>query len=358
MTLNKFKPAIGLSNQHLQSILSSTGPRKLLEKRRAKQLLDSAKQHVITTPQGVRLSGYFSAFSNGSTSSEMASSSKVIGSSKIANTSTLKKSKGLAIILHGWEGSANSLYVLSSGQALLNEGFDVFRLNLRDHGDTQSLNKDLFNSTRLQEVVDAVKYLCHKWGGEHNVLCGYSLGGNFCLRVANVAKEQSVGLHQTIAICPLLHPTTTMEKLNTGFSVYEKYFVKKWKKSLFKKLKYHSHLDYGYMLKKLKTLDQMNDFFVAGYTDFKTTQSYFDAYSILGDRLNKLAIPTTIIASNDDPMIPAEQLNSLFKSSWLNIELEQGGGHCAFIKNWKFESWGSERIVDLVRGTLLRERAK
>lgn len=324
--MNQFKPAKGLSNQHLQSILSSTGPRKLLEKRRAKQLLKTAEQHIITTPQGVNLLGFLSK--------------------------SKTKAKGLAIIVHGWEGSADSLYVLSSGQKLLDEGFDVFRLNLRDHGDSHSLNKDLFNSARLEEVVEAVKYLCAKWGGSHNVLCGYSLGGNFCLRVANVAKIERVGIDQVIAICPLLHPTTTMNKLNTGLSVYEKYFVKKWKKSLTKKLKHHSHLDYGYRLKKLKTLDQMNDFFVLGYTDFNTLQDYFEAYSLLGEGLKQLSIPTTIIASLDDPMIPAEQLKHLSASSWLSIEVQNSGGHCAFIKNWKFESWASDRIVELIDKTM------
>lgn len=323
--LKTFKPAIGLSHRHLQSILSSSGPRKVLEKRRAKLLLASSEQHIVTTPQGVKLLGYLSKAQHSF------------------------PAKGLAIILHGWEGSADSLYVLASGQALLNAGFDVFRLNLRDHGESHSLNKDLFNSTRLQEVVEAVKYLCATWGGEHNVLCGYSLGGNFCLRVANVAKEQKIQLDQVIAICPLVDPTTTMQKLNTGFFVYEKYFVKKWKKSLFKKLLHHHHLDYGDKLKTLTTLDQMNEFFVIGYTGFKTTKAYFDAYSILGDRLNKIAVPTTVITSADDPMIPMTQVNSLFASPWLTIDVQAKGGHCAFIKNWKFESWATDRIIELVR---------
>ncbi|GLS90137.1 alpha/beta hydrolase [Psychromonas marina] len=320
--MKPFKPAKGLSNRHLQSILSSSGPRKILEKGRAKQLLKTTKQHIITTPQGVNLLGFLSK--------------------------TKQKTKGLAIILHGWEGCADSLYVLSSGQRLLDDGFDVFRLNFRDHGDSHHLNKDLFNSTLLQEVVEAVKLLCKEFGGKHNVLCGYSLGGNFCLRVANLAKQEQLALHQAIAICPLLHPPTTMDMLNSGFPVYEKYFVKKWKRSLFKKLQHHNHFNYGDALKKLTTLDQMNELFVKGYTPFTTTNDYFEAYSILGDGLQKLAIPTTIVTSLDDPIIPAKQFNSLFHSPWLTIEVQEHGGHCAFIKNWKFESWATDRISELV----------
>jgi predicted alpha/beta-fold hydrolase len=323
MKTNQFKPAKWLGNKHLQSILSSAGPRKILEKRRAKRLLKQSEKHLVITPQGVTLLGYL-------TRSEQVNS------------------KGLAIILHGWEGSANSTYVLSSGQKLLEQGFDVFRLNLRDHGDTQSLNKALFNSARLQEVLEAVRYLCKSFGGAHNVLCGYSLGGNFCLRIANLAKKEGLGIDQAIAICPVVDPTSTMFKLNNGFPLYEKYFVHKWKRSLFKKLEYYPDFDYGEALKKLKTLDQMNAFFVLGYTAFNSIKEYFDAYSIIGDGLNLLEIPTTIIASLDDPVIPANDFNHLSNSPWLTVELEEKGGHCAFIKNWQFESWGSDRISQLV----------
>jgi len=328
--MKQFKPALGLSNQHIQSIISSTGPRKFLENRRAATLLKTAQRHLIKTPQGVQLLGYLSKTSH-------------------------SQSKGLVIIIHGWEGCSESLYVLSNGQNLLDEGFDVFRLNLRDHGGTQALNKDIFNSARLEEVVEAVKYACSTFGGRHNVLCGYSLGGNFCLRVANVAKAANIGLHQAIAVCPLLDPMTTMEKLNSGLFIYEQYFVKKWKRSLFKKLTHFTHFDYGKALKKLKTLDQMNDFFVLGYTDFDSLEDYFNAYSLLGDGLKELAIPTTIISSQDDPMIPASQLEQLYPSPWLACELQSKGGHCAFIKNWKLESWASDRIGELINQHRLKK---
>ncbi len=320
MMSSRFRPAKGLKNAHLQSILSSMGPRKLLEPKRAKQLIKTSVEHIITTPQGVKLQGHFSPVEN---------------------------AKGVAIIIHGWEGSAESMYMLSTGQQFLQAGYSVFRLNMRDHGETHHLNKLLFNSTRLEEVTEAVKTICERFGGDHNVLSGFSLGGNFTVRVANQAKSMGINLHQAIAVCPVLHPPTTMDYLNEGFFIYEKYFVKKWKKSLFKKLEHYNHYDYGDRLKSLRTLDEMNKFFVSAYTDFPTRNAYFEAYAIIGDYLKDLAIPTTIISSADDPMIPPHLFSELYPSSFLTIEIEQYGGHCAFIKNWKFESWISERIVEI-----------
>ena len=40
-----------------------------------------------------------------------------------------KPARGLVIMLHGWEGSAEANYVLSVGGALYAAGFAVFRLN-------------------------------------------------------------------------------------------------------------------------------------------------------------------------------------------------------------------------------------
>lgn len=322
--MTHFIPAKGLSNKHLQSILSSIGPRKLFEKQRAKQLLLCSQTKIITTPQGVKLLGYLS------------------------KTDNETRTKGIAIILHGWEGSAGSLYVLSCGQKLLDQGYDVFRLNFRDHGESHHLNKELFNSSRVQELSESVKTICTQFGGRHNILCGYSLGGNFCLRIANLVSCEDIKLHQAIAVSPLLHPKTTMSELNKGLFIYEKYFVKKWKRSLIKKLNSHPEYDYEEVLNRLKTLDDMNDYFVASQTEFVSTEAYFEAYSIIGDKLNNLSIPTTIITSKDDPMIPSSQLSKLYASKWLTIELQEHGGHCAFIKNWKFESWVSDRIVQLV----------
>src|SRR5690606_40777887 len=59
----------------------------------------------------------------------------------------------VAILLHGWEGSSRSAYQLTTAQRLLGLGFDVLRLNLRDHGDSHHLNRELFNSTRSPEVA-------------------------------------------------------------------------------------------------------------------------------------------------------------------------------------------------------------
>ena len=66
-----------------------------------------------------------------------------------------RPARGLALLLHGWEGSIESSYMRLTAARLLHAGFDVFRLNFRDHGDTHHLNEALFHSNRIDEVVNA-----------------------------------------------------------------------------------------------------------------------------------------------------------------------------------------------------------
>src|SRR5262249_25164041 len=74
----------------------------------------------------------------------------------------LTPSRGLVLTLHGWEGCSHSVYNLVITYALVEAGFDVFRLNLRDHGpnlhvNPYALNPGLFLGTLIDETATAVQ---------------------------------------------------------------------------------------------------------------------------------------------------------------------------------------------------------
>jgi len=45
-----------------------------------------------------------------------------------------------------------------------------------------------------------------------------------------------------------------------------------------------------------------------------------------------------VIASADDPVIPADDLNRLALNPYLSVEILKYGGHCGFIENYRFRS--------------------
>ncbi len=213
-------------------------------------------------------------------------------------------------LLHGWEGSAESLYILSLGQQLFERGFEVVRLNLRDHGDTHHLNRELFHSCRLPEVVGAVVSLQRLFPGKPLHLVGFSLGGNFMLRVAAQAGDAGLDVAKVIAVSPVLDPGETLIALEHGMPGYQFYFVRKWMRSLLKKQALWPG-DYDFReLGRLADLRRMTAELVRRFTEFPSLDDYLNGYSITGGRLARLEVPANIITALDDPIIPAHSLGA------------------------------------------------
>jgi len=317
-----FRPAPGLSSAHLQSFLASTAPRRLLARRRSAALRAAAREEILDCGEGIRLHGEYSPHPD--------------------------PQRGLAILIHGWHGSSGSAYLLCAAGHLFAQGFSVFRLHLRDHGPSHHLNRELFNSTRLPEVVTAVQRITQLHPHRKHFLGGFSLGGNFALRVALAAPASGIALDRVVAVCPVLDPAHTMEALSRS-TVYHAYFRRKWRNALMQKLLHFPEYGYGEDLAGLRTLAAMNEFFVPRYTGFADTRSYLDAYALTGERLAGLSVPSHIITSRDDPVIPAADLARLARPPALSIELTGHGGHCGFIMDWWLRSWIDGRMDRLFR---------
>jgi predicted alpha/beta-fold hydrolase len=238
--------------------------------------------------------------------------------------------------------------MLSLAQTFFAAGYETIRLNLRDHGATHHLNKDLFHSCRLPEVVGAVRSIAARLPGLPLVLAGFSLGGNFMLRVGAHRDARDLPLERIVAISPVLDPAVTLETLERGFPVYHSYFVKKWSRSLAKKQQaWPDAYDFEELL-RTKSLRVMTDELVKAHTEYPTMTEYLAGYSITGDRLTTLAAPATVLTSLDDPIIDNRDLARLARSPQLEIVTTAHGGHCGFIETLGDSSWVDTKMLALL----------
>lgn len=251
----------------------------------------------------------------------------------------------LAMLLHGWEGSSESLYVLSVAQLLHERGFFVLRLNLRDHGGTHALNRELFHSCRIAEVLGAVARVQALHPDALLSLAGFSLGGNFWLRVGARAAAAGIRIARIVAVCPVLDPATTLAALEGGPAIYRWYFIRKWRRSLLEKqAAWPSTYDFGEMLSDA-SLTTMTDRMVMRYTQFPNLASYLRGYAVTGPVLESLTVPTTLITSRDDPMILARDLDKLARPASLKLVLTERGGHCGYMDALGGPSWIDRAIT-------------
>ncbi|MEE4355624.1 MAG: alpha/beta fold hydrolase [Desulfococcaceae bacterium] len=313
---NSFRPPLFFRNPHMQSVLASIKLRRPFVLFRARRLISQSSHCILDCGKGVRLEGKYTARKKGG--------------------------NDLAVLIHGWEGSADSVYLISAADYLFRKGFDVFRLNLRDHGNSHRLNRGLFHSCRIDETVGAVKAVQKRFPHRRLFLAGFSLGGNFALRIAARAPAAGIRPAKVMAVSPLLDPQKTMQILEGGPSFYHHYFMKKWRRSLQKKYRLFPEFTELRDLSRFPTLGSMTEFFAPRHTGFSTAEAYLRAYSICGNALENLQIPSRILASADDPIIPAADLPRLASGRNLTIELTSYGGHTGFIRNFRFRSYAEE----------------
>jgi predicted alpha/beta-fold hydrolase len=320
---DSFKPPVWMRSPHLQSMLVSLPVRRRFVERRAAVLVKASKEHLLDCGDGVTLQSFHS--------------------SPVDQAGG--RSAGIVVLVHGWEGSSDSLYMLSLAQTLFNAGYEVVRLNLRDHGSTHHLNRDIFHSCLLPEVVGAVKRVQEMYAGKRLHLAGVSLGGNFMLRVAARAGEAGLNIGRVVAISPVLDPVETLHALETGLALYHWYFIRKWNRSLVKKqAAWPDYYDFAEFL-RLTSLRNKTADMVARFTQFASLDDYLNGYSITGERLATLSSPATIITAEDDPIIPARGLERLIQSPHLKVTLTRHGGHCGFFDTLSGPTWLEKRLV-------------
>ncbi len=199
MHLTPFQPPAYLKPAMVQTLLASLKLRAWGRK----ALLHREREMILKTHANTRLKGVYAPQSDDT-------------------------HMGLAILLHGWEGSSHSTYMLTCGDYLYRNGMSVFRLNLRDHGDSHHLNKGLFYATLLDEVWECVHQAADLGRGAPVYLVGFSLGGNFAIRIAaKYAAYDTCKLTRVVSISPVLDPDKATDRIDGNPWILH-YFLKKW----------------------------------------------------------------------------------------------------------------------------------
>ena len=328
MNVSEYQPPRLLRNPHVQSVLASSGVRRMLFRRRLAALTHASTEHVLDCGDGVRLLGLHTP------------------------QQAVARPRGLVVLLHGWEGSAQSSYLLHTGSRLLNEGYDVFRLNFRDHGDTHHLNRELFHSCRIDEVVGAVGAVARMFPDLPLGIAGFSLGGNFALRVALRAPDAGIPLAYALAVCPAISPSDAMDAIEKAPWFYQVYFLLKWRRSLAAKQRTFPQ-DSLFAPEDMRgNLRELTRALVLKHTGFKSIEAYFDGYSIAGERLAAMRVPTTILTSVDDPIIPVADFHKLTLPPCVELDIAPAGGHCGFIQGLSLTSWTEDYIAHRMQRNL------
>ena len=322
-----FHPSWLLAHPQLQSILATKGPRRRLWLKRGSRMDAVSQQQVLDCGDGVRLVGYHSRQPEG------------------------LAPRGLVVLIHGWEGHHDSAYVYSMACRVYAQGWNVFRLNLRDHGGTHALNEEPFHSARMGEVLGAIRAVQQFDPAQPLAVIGFSLGGNFALRVGMQGPAAGVTPRLSVGISPAIDPGATLRAIDRGPILFRKYFLGKWRKTLAAKDRAwpgrHDFSAYA----GIKSFVETTRRFVADFTDFPSSEDYLATYTLTPAMLMNSASPLAIITAQDDSVIPFSGFAGLeARGPVIQFDAPAHGGHCGFIENFALECWAERRVMKLLEG--------
>lgn len=322
--IGDFRPSPWLRHPQLQSILATKSPRRRRWLKRDGRMEARAQHHLLDAGNGVRLEGFVSRQPAGSTA------------------------RGLVVLIHGWEGSHESSYLYSMACTVYAAGFDVLRLNLRDHGGSHHLNPEFFHSARIAEVLGAIAAVQATTPVQALYVIGFSLGGNFSLRVGLHGPAAGVRPALAIGISPAINPRATMQAIDDGPALFRWYFTDKWRKTVHAKKAAWPDLDITGLLEG-DSLMAITTAFAERHTEYRALDPYFAEYTLDHETLYTSPTPLAIITADDDPVIPIADFSGLHvERSLIACDLTRYGGHCGFIENLSYDCWAERRVLELL----------
>lgn len=254
---------------------------------------------------------------------------------------------GRVVLIHGWEGSSDSTYVRTTAATLHQAGYNVFRLNLRDHGPSHHLNEGVFLAVYLDEVVEAVAQLAAEVPHLPVALCGFSLGGNFALRIAGRwGAEHPVNLRQVVAVSPAIDPIHSTESIDRHPALLW-YFRRKWRRSLQRKQTlFPGRYDFSHIPPGMNLME-MTERLIPQVSAYPDARTYLSAYAVTPAIHARIRVPTAVITAIDDPVIPVADLMALPQNPCVERIIHTHGGHNGFLEaglgSW-YERWLVKRL--------------
>jgi len=259
------------------------------------------------------------------------------------------------MIVHGLEGSSNSQYVIGTSSRAWAQGWNVVRMNVRGCGGTDHLSSTLYHSGLSQDVEKLVADMIANDGLQRVALAGFSMGGNQVLRAvglwgANAPRE----LIAAAAVSPSCDLAISADRIHAAaYSLYERWFLTSLRKSFRRKSDLWPEQFDSALLNNVHSIRDFDEHVTARYMGFNGAEDYYDKASS-SRVLDRIAIPTLVIHSEDDPFVvmSAESRRKLAENPNVTFLHTKYGGHCAFITTPTDGSddgrWAERKLIEFL----------
>ncbi len=260
------------------------------------------------------------------------------------------------ILVHGLEGSTESLYMLGTANKALVRSFNVIRLNQRNCGGTERLTPTLYNSGLSGDFRAVVLELATRDLLPEIFISGWSMGGNLVLKMAGEFSESfPPALRGVIGVCPSFDMEVSAPVCDAKENAfYRWHFVKNLKERYHIKARlfperYRLNSE---ELDRIRSIGDFDDVVTAPNFGYRDAQDYYHHASAIRV-VAQIRVPTLVLIAQDDPLIPFEsfQKPELTGNAHIAVVATPSGGHCGFVSSHDGDErfWAEARIMEFCR---------
>ena len=262
-----------------------------------------------------------------------------------------RRAAATLVLLHGLEGSSAAQYVLGTAGKAWAAGMNVVRMNMRNCGGTERLAPTLYHSGLSADLGAVARELIAEDKLPRIFLAGFSMGGNIALKLAGEwGGEAPPEVRAVAAVSPAIDLAACADALHRpGNRLYEWNFLWGLKRRLRTKARLFPGRYETRGLRRLGSVRAFDDQVTARYCGFTGADDYY-ARSSASPLLERIARPTLILHSQDDPFVPLvpETRARLAANPHIRLVETAGGGHCAFLAaaNGYDGRWAERSVVE------------
>jgi predicted alpha/beta-fold hydrolase len=256
-------------------------------------------------------------------------------------------------LLHGLEGSVRSHYVQGFVRGAGQRSWNTTLLVFRGCGPELNTAPRMYHSGETGDLRHALSILTHRHPAQPVALAGVSLGGNVLLKYLG---ENPDGVPDQVVAAATISVPYDLEAgsrhLQKGFArVYDRHFLKSLRRKALLKLEQHPGLFSRERMLSVRTIEDFDDAVTGPVHGFKGSSDYYSKSSSI-HFLDRIAVPTLLVSSRDDPFLPAAVLERVRQAAapnrHLSVDFTSHGGHVGFLAgNLPFRPvhWAEHRVL-------------
>ena len=260
------------------------------------------------------------------------------------------------LLLHGLEGSSDSLYMLGTARKGFDAGFNVVAMNMRNCGGTEHLAATLYHSGMTGDID---RVLTEELAGRERLreifLAGFSMSGNMVLRLAGAyGADAPAALAGVAAVSPSIDLDSCAGALERrSNALYRRSFVGHLRERVRRKSRLRPGAFDTRHLRRVRTIRDFDERYTAPHGGYRDASDYYARTSSRAV-ITDIRVPTLVVHALDDPLIPAGPFldSRIAENPDVLLVLTRGGGHVGFLSDrsaGEDRHWAENRVVEFCR---------